>query len=184
MRLEGNTLNFIIHERYDRWVHNIIIDISNKIFMSNMVTSNVVSVNTLNERLLQVLKNGKTRFGCVNPLHSYTSMTRTLPSPHSVCIRYVSNHSLHYVVYMLTQTLYSMILFSFHHSGSTCVQVVIGTRWNDSDLDIICTDDATPIVRSWLLGADVNQIFCGHTEVSLLKGMLPCLCISILLGVP
>ena len=168
MRLEGNTLNFIIHERYDRWVHNIIIDISNKIFMSNMVTSNVVSVNTLNERLLQVLKNGKTRFGCVNPLHSYTSMTRTLLSPHSVCIRYVSNHSLHYVVYMLTQTLYSMILFSFHHSGSTCVQVVIGTRWNDSDLDIICTDDATPIVRSWLLGADVNQIFCGHTEVSLL----------------
>ena len=87
-----------------------------------------------------------------------------------------------YVVYMLTQTLYSMILFSFLHSGSTLVQVVIGTRWNDSDLDIICTDDAAPIVRSWLLGADVNQIFCGHTEVSLLKGMIPCLCISILLG--
>ena len=89
-----------------------------------------------------------------------------------------------YVAYMLTQTLYSMILFSFLHSGSTLVQVVIGTRWNDSDLDIICTDDAAPIVRSWLLGADVNQIFCGHTEVSLLKGMIPCLCISILLGVP
>ena len=39
-------------------------------------------------------------------------------------------------------------------------------------------------VENFISATPINQIFCGHTEVSLLKGMLPCLCISILLGVP
>jgi len=73
-------------------------------------TSNM-DYNTLNERLLGVLNNGKTRFGCLNPLQSFTSMTKTLPTPHSVCIRYVGNRDLLCRLYAHSNSVLDDIVF-------------------------------------------------------------------------
>ena len=42
---------------------------------------------SLNYNLALVLKNGNTKFKCLDPLHSFTSLARSLPTPRSVCIR-------------------------------------------------------------------------------------------------
>ena len=52
------------------------------------------------------------------------------------------------------------------YSGSACVQAIVGSQWDESDLDIYCTSESAPFVRSWLLGKEVNQIFGGYSEVS------------------
>ena len=46
------------------------------------------------------------------------------------------------------------------------VQAIVGSQWDESDLDIYCTSESAPFVRSWLLGKEVNQIFGGYSEVS------------------
>ena len=45
-------------------------------------------------------------------------------------------------------------------SGSIVVQAVLGVKWEDSDLDVYCTVDAAPAVRSWLIN-DVKQVLVG-----------------------
>jgi len=38
--------------------------------------------------------------------------------------------------------------------------------WPDSDLDIYCSADSAPYVRSWLVGLDLQQAFSGCSSVS------------------
>ena len=45
-------------------------------------------------------------------------------------------------------------------SGSIVVQAVLGVKWEDSDLDVYCTIDSAPAVRSWLIN-DVKQVLVG-----------------------
>ena len=45
-------------------------------------------------------------------------------------------------------------------SGSIVVQAALGEPWEGSDIDIYCSYDAAPVVRSWLI-TDVNQVLCG-----------------------
>ena len=42
---------------------------------------------SLNNSLALVLKNSNINFKCLDPLHSFTSLTRLIPAPRSVCIR-------------------------------------------------------------------------------------------------
>ena len=42
---------------------------------------------SLDNSLSLVLKSGSTSFKCLDPLHSFKSMTEMLPTPRSVCIR-------------------------------------------------------------------------------------------------
>ena len=44
---------------------------------------------SLNNSLALVLKNSNINFKCLDPLHSFTSLTRLIPAPRSVCIRWV-----------------------------------------------------------------------------------------------
>jgi len=37
-------------------------------------------------------------------------------------------------------------------SGSIVLQAVLGEKWDESDIDIYCTQEAAPTVRSWLIG--------------------------------
>ena len=41
--------------------------------------------------------------------------------------------------------------------------------WPDSDLDIYCSADSAPYVRSWLVGLDLQQAFSGCSSVSDIK---------------
>ena len=59
---------------------------------------------------------------------------------------------------------------SFFLSGSTIVQACLGVLWEKStniktDIDIFCSQDAAPIVRSWLVTANAagpgHHIFAG-----------------------
>ena len=59
---------------------------------------------------------------------------------------------------------------SFYLSGSTVVQACLGVLWDrghnaKTDVDIFCTHDAAPIIRSWLVninaGGPGNHIFSG-----------------------
>jgi len=45
-------------------------------------------------------------------------------------------------------------------SGSIVVQAALGVTWDGSDIDLYCTDDAAPVVRSWLI-AYVHQVLVG-----------------------
>jgi hypothetical protein len=45
-------------------------------------------------------------------------------------------------------------------SGSVVVQAALGETWGGSDIDVYCTHDAAPVVRSWLI-ADVHQVLVG-----------------------
>ena len=55
----------------------------------------------------------------------------------------------------------------YFYSGSACVQAIIGDKiWPDSDLDIYCSADSAPYVRSWLVGSDLQQAFSGCSSVS------------------
>ena len=48
----------------------------------------------------------------------------------------------------------------------------MGAIWHDADLDIYCSPEAAPYVRSWLIGQDLQQVFCGYSEVSHTYAML------------
>ena len=125
---------------------------------------------SLNNSLALVFKNSNINFKCLDPLHSFTSLTRAIPAPRSVCIRWVyvlptavcwgSYVDLPYCVLLLLS--YSSLLLS----GSAGVQAVTGLIWNDADLDIYCTSIAAPFVRRWLIGRELNQAFGGYSEVS------------------
>ena len=54
----------------------------------------------------------------------------------------------------------------YFYSGSACVQAITGMIWPDSDLDIYCSADSAPYVRSWLVGLDLQQAFSGCSSVS------------------
>lgn len=41
------------------------------------------------------------------------------------------------------------------------VQVVLGEQWDDSDIDVYCTPEAAPTVRSWLVN-EAGQIMVGE----------------------
>ena len=56
--------------------------------------------------------------------------------------------------------------FTVLYSGSACVQAITGMIWPDSDLDIYCSADSAPYVRSWLVGLDLQQAFSGCSLVS------------------
>jgi hypothetical protein len=45
-------------------------------------------------------------------------------------------------------------------SGSVVVQAALGVTWGGSDIDVYCTHDAAPVVRSWLI-ANVHQVLVG-----------------------
>ena len=45
-------------------------------------------------------------------------------------------------------------------SGSIVVQAALGVTWDGSNIDVYCTHDAAPVVRSWLI-ADVHQVLVG-----------------------
>ena len=45
-------------------------------------------------------------------------------------------------------------------SGSTMVQCVLGEYWDDSDVDIFCSAQAAPEVRTWFI-KELNQLFVG-----------------------
>jgi hypothetical protein len=45
-------------------------------------------------------------------------------------------------------------------SGGIVVQAALGETWGDSDVDIYCTEAASPSVRAWLIG-DVKQVLVG-----------------------
>ena len=116
---------------------------------------------SLSNSLLVTLKKGNTKFKCSDPLQSFTLMTSKLPTPHSVCIR-----SVHCLYGSLCSMFLSLPFLHPPYSGSTCVQAIVGSQWDESDLDIYCTSESAPFVRSWLLGKEVNQIFGGYSEVS------------------
>lgn len=119
---------------------------------------------SLTNSLSSVLKNGSTKFNHPDPIRSFTSLAHSLPTPRSVCIRRVRLYvyTLSGVVHILTNFLSPFYLLS----GSACVQAIIGSIWRGSDLDIYCTSDAAPYVRSWLIGQDVQQVFSGYSLVS------------------
>jgi len=64
--------------------------------------------------------------------------------------------------------------FSTLCSGSTCIQAITSMIWPDSDLDIYCSHEAAPYVRSWLIGSDLQQAaFSGCSLVSVLFYLYP-----------
>lgn len=115
---------------------------------------------SLTNSLSSVLKNGSTKFNHPDPIRSFTSLAHSLPTPRSVCIRRVG-------LYVYTCKEWFTFWLTFYLlSGSACVQAIIGSIWRGSDLDIYCTSDAAPYVRSWLTGQDVQQVFSGYSLVS------------------
>ena len=68
----------------------------------------------------------------------------------------------------LSMSMYSRMLIGspYFYSGDACVQAVIGKIWPDSDLDIYCSADSAPYIRSWLVGSDLQQAFSGCSSVS------------------
>lgn len=51
--------------------------------------------------------------------------------------------------------------------------------WPDSDLDIYCSHEAAPYVRSWLVGLDLQQAFSGCSLVSVLFYLYPSVMLTV-----
>ena len=126
--------------------------------------------DSLHRNMLSVLKNGNTKFTCFNPLESFSTIASKL-HPRSVCIRSVYTCMAILQWHTIPHHHWRAILIL--HSGSACLQAITGLRWKDSDLDIYCTSDVAPHVRSWLLGKEVNHIFSGYNEVSFVLTITP-----------